>query len=160
MDGYITMSKQELTRLELIQKVIEKRLKQHQAAEQLNLTDRQIRRLCKAYKQIGPQGIVSKRRGKPGNRRMDLSLKQQVIDLVMEHYRDFGPTLAAEKLKEKHEICVSVETVRKLMMEAQIWTTRDNKLKRSYQPRYRRAATGELVQIDGSDHDWFDVIVN
>jgi hypothetical protein len=74
----------------------------------------------------------------------------------MQYYQDFGPTLATEKLREKHGICVSVETVRKLMVEAQIWMTRDGKLKRSYQPRYRRAALGELVQIDGSDHDWFE----
>jgi transcriptional regulator GlxA family with amidase domain len=71
MEGYITMSKQELNRIELIQKVIEKRLKQHQAAQQLNLTVRQVKRLCKAYKQTGPQGLVSKHRGMPSNRRMD-----------------------------------------------------------------------------------------
>ncbi len=156
MEGYITMSKQELTRLEIIQKVTEKRMKQHQAAEQLNLTTRQIKRLCKTYNEIGAPGLVSKLRGKPSKRCIKLSLKQQIIDLIMEHYQDFGPTLAAEKLREKHEIHVSVETVRKIMLEAHIWISRANKLKRAYQPRYRRSAFGELVQIDGSDHDWFE----
>lgn len=156
MEGYITMSMQELSRLELIQKVTEKRMNQHQAAEKLDLTTRRIKRLCKAYKEIGAQGLVSKLRGKPSKRGIKLSLKQQIIDLIMEHYRDFGPTLATEKLREKYEIYVSVETVRKIMLEAHIWVTRASKLKRAYQPRYRRSAFGEPVQIDGSDHDWFE----
>ena len=156
MEGYITMSKQELNRLELIQRVIEKRIKQHQAAEQLNLTTRQIKRLCKAYKEMGARGLVSQHRGKQSNRRLNFSLRQRIIDLIMEHYRDFGPTLAAEKLRECHSISVSIETIRMLMIEAQIWTTRANKLKRPYQPRYRRSAFGELIQIDGSEHDWFE----
>lgn len=94
MEGYITMSKQELTRLEIIQRVLEKRMKQHQAAEYLNITTR----LYKAYKAIGAEGLASKHRGKIGNRRMDQTFKQEIIDLIMEHYRDFGPTLAAEHL--------------------------------------------------------------
>jgi transposase len=156
MEGYITMSKQELSRLELIQRVIDKRLKQRQVAEQLGLSERQIRRLCSSYMELGAQGIISKRRGKPSNRQMNPSTKQLIIDLIVEYYKDFGPTLAAEKLKEKHGITISVESVRKLMIEANLWTTRTNKLKRAFQPRYRRATFGELIQIDGSDHDWFE----
>lgn len=81
---------------------------------------------------------------------MNPSIKQLIIDLIIECYKDFGPTLAAEKLKKKHGLKVSVESVRKIMMDAQIWMTRDKRLKRAYQPRYRRAAYGELIQIDGS----------
>ena len=97
---------------------------------------------------MGAQGLVSRRRGKPSNHRFDPTLRQQIFDILMEHYRGFGPTLATEKLREKHNIDVSVETIRKLMVESGIWITRANKLKRAYQPRYRRPAFGELIQID------------
>lgn len=156
MEGHITMSKKELSRLEIISKVIEKRLKQREAAEMLGLGIRQIKRLCKGYNLCGAKGLVSKHRGSISNHRLSSTIKQQVIDLIIEHYRDFGPTLAAEKLREKHAIILSVESIRKIMIEANIWVTRDNRLKRAYQPRYRRPAFGELIQIDGSEHAWFE----
>lgn len=112
----IVMSPFGIFSLEIIQKVTEKRMKQHQAAEQLNLTTRQIKRFCKTFNEIGAPGLVSKLRGKPSKRCIKLTLKQQIIDFIIKHYQDFGPTLAAEK----HEINVSVETVRKIMLEAHI----------------------------------------
>lgn len=156
MNGTITMSQRELSRLEVMQKLSERRLKQSTAAERLHLSTRQIKRLYKAYQAFGAAGLVSKKRNKPSNRQLSPSLSQQIINLITEHYRDFGPTLAAEKLTEIHGIKVSIEKVRKLMMEAHLWIPRSQHLKRSYQPRYRRPAFGELIQIDGSNHDWFE----
>ena len=95
-------------------------------------------------------------RGKPSNNQLSLSLRQSIKSIILTKYPDFGPTLAWEKLRELDHINVSLSSVRRIMLEDQIWLTRTNKLKRSYQPRYRRAAFGELVQIDGSDHDWFE----
>lgn len=82
--------------------------------------------------------------------------KQEAIRLVKHHYRDFGPTLAQEKLVELHHIYFSTETLRKLMIEANLWIPRALRKKRAYQPRNRRDCYGELIQIDGSSHRWFE----
>jgi len=78
------------------------------------------------------------------------------IFLIRKHYHDFGPTLATEKLEELHDIHLSIETVRKLMINDGLWAPRTHKAKKSYQPRYRRRCYGELIQIDRSGHDWFE----
>ncbi len=150
------MSMNEAYKHEVILKVIEKRLKQAEAAKQLGITDRQVRRLIKRFKEYGPAGLISKKRGQPSNRRMSQQLENHCLRLIRSKYADFGPTLACEKLIEVHDISISVETVRKMMLKANLWITRDQKKKRSYQPRYRRECYGELIQIDGSDHDWFE----
>lgn len=156
MGELITMSQHELNRLEVFQKLLEKRLKQSQAAEILHLSIRQIKRLFATFKNQGAEALTSKRRGKPSNHTLVPELKQQALDLICKYYRDFGPTLATEKLLEVHQIKISVETVRQMMITADLWKTRSQKLKRAYQPRYRRACYGELIQIDGSEHAWFE----
>ena len=156
MRTFITMSKKELSRLEIIQKVTEKRLTQVHAASILGISARQVHRLVKAFEQDGPEGLISKHRGKPSNYQLPDEIKQTAIRIISEQYHDFGPTLAAEKLLEIHRISLSVETVRKLMVKAGLWKTRAQRRKRAYQPRYRRACYGELIQIDGSDHAWFE----
>lgn len=100
--------------------------------------------------------MTSKKRGKPSNHRLSDEVKQKALRLIKEHFYDFGPTLATEKLIELHGIALSAETVRKLMVEAGLWKTRTQRLKRAYQPRYRRECYGELIQIDGSEHAWFE----
>ena len=157
MGDILIMSKKELTRLEIIQQLQKRELRQNKAAEMLNLSTRQIKRLLARYRTNGFDGLTSKKRGKPSNHQLPGPLKQIVKDLIRQKYPDFGPTLAWEKLREiDHLENVSLSSVRRLMLEDQIWTTRANKLKRSFQPRYRRSAFGELVQIDGSEHDWFE----
>lgn len=150
------MSQKEIKRLELFQKISEKRLTQTRAAELLGLNIRHIKRLYQRYKKHGASGLISKRRGKPSNRKYPDSLKELSIALVGAHYHDFGPTLAQEKLLELHEINVSVSTLRNWMIEAQIWETRARRSERVYQPRYRRETFGELIQLDGSPHEWFE----
>jgi len=156
LDKLITMSKKELTRLEVMQKIEEKGLKQKEAAEMLGISERHVRRLLYVYRQTGESGLISKRRGKPGNNRMKPEIKQGAIDLLHSTYHDFGPTLAHEKLIELHKLTISVESVRRIMIEEEIWKPRTVKRKPVHQMRPRRACRGELVQIDGSPHAWFE----
>ncbi len=156
MDELLTMSKQEITRLEALQRIKDKRLTQKEAARLLNLSVRQIKRLYRAYKAQGAKGLISARRGKPSNHQMDAQVEQQVLDLLTEKYEGFGPTLAHEKLTEVHGIAISRESVRQLMIEEGMWKPKRAKKPPVHQMRERRACLGELVQIDGSDHAWFE----
>ncbi|MPW23995.1 ISNCY family transposase [Paraburkholderia sp. CNPSo 3157] len=152
----ITMTMRELDRFKVIQDVTEGRLKPWRAAERLGLTTRQVRRLVARYRESGAPGLISRKRGMPGNRRLDGELAQRALAIVRERYADFGPTLACEKLRECHGIRLAKETVRNLMTEAGLWLPRRQRPPKVYQPRARRACLGELVQIDGSDHRWFE----
>ena len=156
MPTLLTMSTPELDRCTVMRRIQERRLTQRKAAELLGLSVWQVERLYHAYKSDGPQGLISKKRGQPSNRRHPTEFKQRIIELVRTRYHDFGPTLAAEKLLESHGIGIGVETLRRWMIEAGLWTTRSQRLPRAYQPRNRRACFGELVQIDGSEHAWFE----
>jgi transposase len=156
MDKLITMSTKELTRLEVMQQLKDKRLRQKEAANLLRLSVRQVKRLWRNYQKDDAKGLISQRRGKPGNHRLDVNIIQQALDLLKEKYPDFGPTLAHEKLSEVHQIQISRESVRKLMVEEGLWKPRRVKKPSVHPMRERRACFGELVQIDGSDHDWFE----
>ncbi|MEM5405851.1 ISNCY family transposase [Paraburkholderia unamae] len=152
----ITASMRELERVKVIEAVIEGRLRCFQAAERLQLSERQISRLCRRYEAAGPAGLVSARRGRPSNRELSVDLRARAMALVRERYADFGPTLACEKLAECHGIGLAKETVRRWMRDAGLWIPRAQRPPKVYQPRARRACLGELVQIDGSDHRWFE----
>lgn len=156
MDELLTMSKRELSRLEIMQRMTEKRLTQKEAARLLEISLRQVKRLWKAYRTQGAQGLVSKRRGKPSNNRLDTGIEQQALDLIKARYSDFGPTLAHEKLTEVHELKLSRESVRRIMIEEGVWKPKHATHPPSHQLRERRACVGELIQIDGSDHAWFE----
>lgn len=104
----------------------------------------------------GATGIASRKRGMPANNRAPDDLKLQVLALLREKYSDFGPTLATEKLSERHQISISVETVRHWMIADGLWVPHARRKPRVYQPRYRRECLGKLIQIDGSHHDWFE----
>jgi transposase len=150
------MSKKELTRIEVLKRVEEKRLKQREAAGMLGISQRHVRRLLRAYRLGGEGGLISKRRGKPSNNQLNEQVKQGAIDLIYRQYHDFGPTLAHEKLTEKHGMALSVETVRKLMIREGLWKPKKAKQLVVHQMRVRRACYGELVQLDGSPHRWFE----
>ena len=152
----LTMSKQELNRVEIMQKLAEKRMTQATAADLLHISVRQIKRLLSIYRQSGASGLISNKRGKPSNNRLPDSVKELCIALISKHYYDFGPTLAQEKLFELHQINVSVATLHTWMSEAGIWVSRARRAARAYQPRYRRDCYGELIQLDGSIHPWFE----
>jgi len=152
----LTMSLEELDRVELMRRILERRLTQRKAAEILGLTERQVQRLYKAYRTSGPASLISGKRGRPSNRQLPEELQKRAMALVRSRYSDFGPTLAQEKLSELHDITLSVETLRKWMIADGLWTPRKQRNKRVQQPRSRRTCFGELVQIDGSDHEWFE----
>jgi len=149
------MSQRELTRLEVIQRVKRKTLKQRQAAELLSLSVRQVKRLCKAYQRAGAAGLISKRRGRPANNRLPEKTINKARQLLRSRYPDFGPTLAAEKLASEG-LSLSVETVRQLLIREGLWKAKRVRRVVIHQLRERRARLGELVQIDGSPHDWFE----
>jgi transposase len=151
-----SMSQQEFSRVDVLKDLIAKRINAEQAAQILDLTCRQVFRLKRRFERLGPAGLISPRRGRPSNRRLPESLRSQVIGIVRECYADFGPTLAAEKLKELNGIAVSKETLRTWMSGEGIWLSRKARRKTVHQPRYRRECLGELVQIDGSEHWWFE----
>ena len=116
-----TMSAKELDRLEVLGRVIERRLTQRQAAEQLGLSLRQVERLCRALRVGGAGGLVSRKRGRPSNRKLPEAVREYALDLVRARYVDFGPTLACEKLTEQHGVVVSRETLRRWMIDAGLW---------------------------------------
>jgi transposase len=149
------MSQRELTRLEVIQRVKRKTLKQRQAAELLSVSVRQVKRLCKAYQANGAAGLISKRRGQPSNNRLPEKTINKAQQLLRSRYHDFGPTLAAEKLAIEG-VSLSVETVRQLLIGEGLWKVKCVRRAVIHQLRERRPRLGELVQIDGSPHDWFE----
>jgi transposase len=150
------MSTKELSRLEVMQRLEEKRMIQKEAAEVLGVSVRQVKRLVRAYRREGVKGLVSKRRGKPSNNRLSEETKQKALDLLKSKYTGFRPTLAHEKLEELEGLKISVESVRQLMIVEGLWKPKKARKVVTHQMRERRACFGELVQIDGSEHDWFE----
>jgi hypothetical protein len=151
----LLMSDRELRRLEVLQDLDRRLLTPAAAGQLLGLERRQVFRLLKAYRIEGPSGLISKRRGRRSNRRKPEALRRAVLTIIGQWYWDFGPTLAAEKLREDHGIAVGRETLRQWMIEAGLWRDRKQR-KQVHQPRPRRECVGELVQVDGSEHWWFE----
>ena len=151
----VTMSANELRRVHVLRQLREKRITQREAGEMLQLTDRQIRRLLGRVNAAGDQGLVHRGRGKPSNRRIAAPVKAKVLRLYTAQYGDFGPTLAAEKLAERHGVTISAETLRGWLLENGV--EHFQRRKRPHRAwRARKAHVGELVQLDGSHHDWFE----
>ena len=152
----VTMSKEELSRMEVMEHLQERRMGQRTAAEVLGVSVRQVKRLLCAYRREGAAGLVSKQRGKPSHHQLDARTVQTVLDLLKGRYADFGPTLAHEKLVEKHGMKLCLGSVRKIMIEEGLWKAKKARKMEVHQMRERRACKGELEQMDGTDHDWFE----
>jgi hypothetical protein len=152
----VAMSHSELSRYDTLLRVMRRELRVQDAATLLGLTRRQIGRLLIRVRADGATGLVSRKRGKPSNRRHSDAFRDQIVAIVREHYHDFGPTLAREYLMERHGITVACETLRQMMITAGLWKDRDARRPRAYQPRYRRDCRGELIQVDGSKHWWME----
>ena len=155
-EGVLAMSALERERLVVLAEVAAKRVSQRRAAERLGICMRQVKRLVRAYRDGGDGGLVSRQRGRASNHQLASGVCERVRDLLGDKYRDFGPTLAAEKLAELEGIAISRETVRQLQIKLGLWKPRLRRRKRVFQLRQRRARFGELIQIDGSPHDWFE----
>lgn len=156
MDELLTMSKKELTRLEVMERLEKKTMKQREAAQLLGMSIRHVKRLLRAYRLGGAAGLITKRRGRPSNNRISEEVEQEATDLIYSKYADFGPTLAHEKLTERHGLKLSRETVRQLMIREGLWKAKTSKKLVVHQMRERRACYGELIQVDGSPHAWFE----
>ena len=152
----VLLSMRESDRTGVIRDVVEKRLTQREAAFRLELSVRQVKRLTARYRERGAAGLVSGRRGKRSNNAIDPALRRSALDLVRERYPDFGPTFACEKLVEAHGFKLSAETLRGWMIEDGLWRPKARRDARAHPSRPRRECLGDLVQIDGSPHDWFE----
>ena len=154
------MSEKEVRKAGILARVKADDLTQVEAAEMLGLGYRQTKRLYKRFVELGADGLVHGNAGKRSNHSKTAKLRKRVLDLVKRHYggasgERFGPTLAAEHLAEDHGIVVDAETLRRWMLEADLWT-RERKRKAYRQRRLRRAHFGELVQMDGSFENWLE----
>jgi hypothetical protein len=152
----VTMTRAELARVETLAQVRSGSLSVAAAAARLGRSRRQVFRLLRRLHAEGAAGLASRRRGRPGNHRLPEAVRAAALALVRAHYADFGPTLAAEKLFERHGIRISRETLRGWMMAAGLWVGRKARPEAIHQPRHRRDGLGELVQIDGCEHWWFE----
>jgi transposase len=150
----VTMSREEFSRLQVMIDVADGRMSVDEATGLLGVGRRQAYRLLGAFRDRGPEGLISHKRGRRSNRAYGAAFRKAVLWMVRERYHDFGPTLAAEKLAQDG-LHIGVETLRQWMIAEGIWVRRKER-KRVHQPRPRRDCIGELIQIDGSEHWWFE----
>ena len=150
------MSSKALDRYKVVPRVLDKRQTQASAAQQLGIGVRQIKRLCAQVRQQGGSGLISRQRGKPSNHRTSADKRERIMAFVRERYSDFGPLLACEYLQSEQAIKVGVETLRQWMMAEGLWKPKLRRAARQHPLRERRPRKGELIQIDGSPHAWFE----
>jgi transposase-like protein len=153
--GWVAMSERDVQRIRVLSEVLAGRRTTTSAAALLDITPRQARRLRNRLRDGGGGAISHRLRGRPSNRRIAPELRDHAVALVRERYPDFGPALAVEKLAELHGLNVSAETLRKWMIEAGLWRSRKQR-RTFHQLRSRRESLGELIQIDGGGHRWFE----
>ncbi len=151
------MTQAERDRLVALKKAKKKLITQKEAAEELGITERHVRRLLRQLKRRGDKVVAHALRGLPSNRKISADTEQEAVSILSQSvYRGFGPTLAAEYLAKKHDIDVSRETVRQWMIGAKLWRARRQRVEKVHEWRPRRSRFGELVQWDTSDHDWLE----
>ena len=156
LDGALLMIRSERERLHVVRQAAGGRLGQREASERLGIGVRQFKRLVRAWRREGDAGLVSRRRGRVSPNRLADEQRARIAELLEAKYVDFGPTLAAEKLLELEGIAVSRETVRRMQIGLGLWRAKRRRARRVFQLRERRPRFGELIQIDGSLHDWFE----
>jgi hypothetical protein len=151
------MTQAERDRLVALKKARKKLITQKQAAEEIGVTERQVRRLLRKLRRKGDRAVIHQLRGRPSNRGLGTELQQRATAILSDPvYRGFGPTLAAEYLRQQHQITVSKETLRRWMVQAGLWKAGRRRVVEVHQWRPRRSRCGELVQWDTSDHDWLE----
>ena len=153
----VKLSQKELRHHEVIRKALDGKYTNRQAAEELDLTVRQVQRLKIRVRENGAEDLVHKSRGKIGKKKINPKMIEQAVELIKTNYWDFGPTFASEKLLENHEIKLGIETVRQTMIAAGLWDAKPRKEKAHYRAwRERKECYGDMEQFDGSYHDWFE----
>ena len=146
----------ERLRLTVIEELVDGRINGTTAANKLNLSVRQIKRLKRTFKEKGHDGLIHGSRGKTGNRKIDNNLENNIVKIINDKYPDFGPLLAHEKLQEFHQIKLGRETIRAIMIRNNIWKLKKRKRSEYFSWRERRSSYGQLQQFDGSYHNWFE----
>jgi len=152
----LMMTREEIQRYQIIRKVLEDGINQQEAAEFLKLSDRQVRRVVKRVRLEGESGVVHRSRGRPGNRSIKALFKERVLRFYRASYEGFGPTLASEKLQERDGVKVNDETLRLWLIKEALWQVKHHKARKALSWRERKAHFGEMVQLDGSHHDWLE----
>lgn len=151
------MTQRDRDRLVVLKKAHKKLITQRQAAEELRLTERHVRRLLARLKEVGDRAVIHGLRGRSSNRKLSEDIRSRAITVLsQEVYRGFGPTLASEYLAKKHKLTIGRETLRQLMIQAGLWRGRRQKIEAVHEWRPRRSSPGELVQWDTSEHDWLE----
>ena len=157
MGERISMSAKDLERFEVLKEIFERRLKQARGAKKLGVTPRHLRRLLCRFKEQGPKGIISRKLGAPGNRQLPQEQKGLILSFFQnQDHRDFGPTLAHEYLVKDNGLRASISSVRTVMIQNGLWDSKRIRKAKMHYLRPRRPKKGELVQLDGSEHDWFE----
>ena len=151
----IMATQEELKALHVIRKAIDKAITQREAADIIDMSERQVRRKVSRVRQEGDKGIIHRLRGRSSNRAKPQDMRNKVLGLCRTTYRDFGPTLASEKLFERDKIRISDETLRLWLIDERI-SYKQRKKRPHRQWRERKHYAGEMVQLDGSHHDWFE----
>ena len=152
----LLLTQKERDRLKVLHEVKQGHLTQVAAAEQLGISERWVREMVRRVRKKGDRAVVHGLRGKPSKRRWKAKVRDRAVEIYRKEYGDFGPTLAAEYLAEKHQITVSKETLRKSLIQAGAWTAKPRRVKQVHTWRPRRSCRGELVQWDSSIHDWLE----
>lgn len=156
MKENISMSNKEINQVEIFEKLLRKEIKQAKASQILDLSVRQIQRKISKYKLDGAKSLIHQARGRVSNNKLSQDKLDLAINLIKKNYFDFAPTMAHEKLLECHQLKLSVERLRQEMTRVGLWRAHVRKKAQIHQLRERRACFGELLQIDGSPHDWFE----
>ncbi len=156
MEDVMAMSHKERERLKVIDCISKKTLTQELGAKMLGISIRQIQRLLKVYNIDGDRALISKKRGQRSNNHLPENVKMEALHLIRSYYPDFGPTFAQEKLTDAHNLKLSVSSVRGLMITHKIWLPNRLTTEKVHKCRERRECFGELIQMDGSYHAWFE----
>lgn len=151
------MTQRDRDRLVVLKKAEKKLITQSQAATELDVSERQVRRLLSGLREVGDRAVIHGLRGRESNRRLSAEKREKAVRILSGAvYRGFGPTLASEYLAKKHKLAIGRETLRQLMQQAGLWRSRRQKVEAVHQWRPRRSARGEMVQWDTSEHDWLE----
>jgi transposase len=151
------MTQRDRDRLMVLKKAHKKLITQRQAAEELQITERQVRRLLARLREVGDRAVIHGLRGRQSNRKLNEDVRSRAVTVLsQEVYRGFGPTLASEYLAKKHKLAIGREALRQLMMEAGLWRGKRQKVAAIHEWRARKSSRGEMVQWDTSEHDWLE----
>jgi len=151
------MTQRDRDRLVVLKKALKKLIKQSQAAKELDLSPRQVRRLLRGLEEKGDKVVIHGLRGQSSKRKTSAAEREKIIQILsQEVYQGFGPTLASEYLAKKHSVKIGREALRQIMIDSGLWRARKQKVEKVHQWRPRRSCRGELVQWDTSDHDWLE----